>query len=657
MRSIISALFVVVCVCAAAWRPAAAAPPATASATPSPAPTAVPKQLSDVVVTAQRHPTPIDGSSRQTWIVSAAELERLGAMTAADALRFVPGTVVQEYGAYGSLATVALRGASTSQTLILINGMPANESDTGDFDFSSLPVSAIDHIEVVEGGSSTLYGSAAMGGVVNIITKQPVSAGNLNLSLQWGYQGEFGRGVGVTFGAADVLARLDVQTVSGNNVFDYPAYGALYPPGLRTNDDTKTEDMTLGVNSHFGLVRASAVLQNDASQIGAPGSVFFPSGLARQQRIYQRADFNFELPLPRSDFDVQIATGGRRLHFYDPTPPSGYDTQGNANSRELAARATTEIGAANVLTAGYDGTNDTALFDFAFAGQPYGGPPAQCQGIGLNKPCVARDASSAWYVQDEDHPRASPLTLDAGLRQEHFSGTKPVNIPSTGFSYRIGNGTDLVANYGRSFRDPNLDERYYPGYGNPELEPEYGATFDAGLRARGRHSDYNLAYFGLDTNNLIINVPIDQFGDVKPFNVSRAHVRGVESSVAHDLGRFAHSQLTYTDFIRALDESPAFSGNRLLYRPTATATAQLWIERGTWSYGVDSTFVGRRYADEANTQAMSPYVTTGLHVKKRISNRFAVTVAVTNLENNVNAQDELGYPVIGTAFSVRLSTR
>jgi vitamin B12 transporter len=633
---------------------------AAASPSPSPSPqaTTAAKNLSGVLVTAQRRPTPPEGTSRQVWTISGVELERLGALTAADALRFIPATVVQQYGTYGSLATVALRGASSSQTLILINGQPANEPDTGVFDFSSLPASAIDHIEVVQGGSSTLYGSAALGGVINIFTKQPVSAGNFDLYLEWGYGGEFIRGFGVTLGAPDLLARIDMQTVSGNNVFAYPAYyDGVYPPGVRTNDDAKTEDTTINLNSHFGVVRAAAMLQNDASDIGAPGSVFDPSGFARQDRIYQRMNLDFDLPLTRSDIQLQLSTDGRRLHFYDSTEPYPYDTQGNANSRQLALIGTTEIGSSNVLTGGYDGGDDTALFDFAYTGEPYLGPPGTCQGLSESKPCVARDSTSALYLEDEEHATNSPLTLTAGVRNESSSNTNSVSVPSTGAIYRLSDAVDMVANYGRAFRDPNLDERYYPGYGDPSLLPEYGSTFDAGFRGRATHSDFHLAFFGEDTNNLIINVPIDAYGDVKPVNVSRARVRGFETSVAHDLGRVAHASLAYTDYIVAQDETPGpDSGNRLLYRPTATASAIIWANKGTWTYQLNSAFVGGRYADEANTMYMRPYVTTGLNVKKKISRRFAVTFAVSNLEDNSNAQDVLGYPVIGRAFSLRLST-
>ncbi len=229
-------------------------PTATSSATSTPNPSPTPKALQAIVVTAQRHPTPIDATSRQTWVISSGDLERLGALTAADALRFVPGTVVQQYGADGSLGTVALRGASSSQTLVLIDGQPANEADTGVFDFSSLPANVIDRIEVVQGGSSTLYGSAAMGGVINILTKRPMSAGNIDAYAQVGYQGTFVRGLGFTLGGPDMLARVDVQAVSASNSFAYPAFNDLYPPGERTNSDAKNSDAAIALNGHLGVV-------------------------------------------------------------------------------------------------------------------------------------------------------------------------------------------------------------------------------------------------------------------------------------------------------------------------------------------------------------------------------------------------------------------
>jgi len=628
---------------------------ATPPAAPTPTPT--PGQLGPVVTTAQRHPTPVDATSRQTYIITSADLERIGALTAADALRFVPGSVVFQYGPYGSLATASLRGASSLQTLVLIDGQPATEADTGDFDFSSLPVNVIDHVEVVSGGASTLYGSAAMGGVINIITRHPVSAGNLNLSAQVGYQGAFMRALGVTLGGPDLLARVDAQAVTARNSFAYPAFDTLYPAGVRTNTDAKTTDMGIALSGHLGAVIANASLHNDTSSVGVPGSVFFASDFARQQRVYQRVNLDFDLPLAHGDADFQIASNGRRLHFFDTTPSFPYDNQSNGDGRSASLRTTLELGRSHILTAGYDTTGAEVTFDQSLVA-PNAPQPQPCQGATSFDSCTAQSASTAWYVQDELHAPGAPLTVSAGLRNQRSQGTQPVRVPSLGAVVELTKSLNLRANYARAFRTPNLDERYFPGYGSPKLQPEYGTTYDIGMRGHSTRSEYTFAYFGQDTTNLIVNVPIDAFGNVAPFNVSRALVRGIEASVTAHVGSFAHTYVAYTDFLRAADITP---GNtqpiRLLYRPTSAGAFSAWIDRETWSYGIDSTYVGRRYANESNTHVLTPYLVTGVHVKKSLNQRLVLTMRVDNIANNHNAEDQLGYPIVGSAFSVRLSTR
>ncbi len=253
--------------------------------------------------------------------------------------------------------------------------------------------------------------------------------------------------------------------------------------------------------------------------------MFFSSDLAQQQRIYQRMNLDLDLPLKHGDVDLQVASAGRRLHFFDPTQPFPYDNQANGNMRSASLRTTLELGKLQVLTAGYDSTGDSVTFDTAYV-PPNGPEPPSCQGGGSFDSCQTNDASSAWYVQDELHAPGAPLTLNLGLRDQRTQGTKPVSVPSAGAIVAISDSVDLLANYARAFRTPNLDERYYPGYGDPTLQPEYGATYDLGVRGQGARSDFAIAYFGQDTTNLIVNVPIDAFGDVKPMNVSRAWSEG-----------------------------------------------------------------------------------------------------------------------------------
>jgi outer membrane receptor protein involved in Fe transport len=389
-------------------------------------------------VTAARHPTPIDATSRQTYVVTAGDLDRIGAQTAAEALRFIPGTVVQQYGTLGQLGTVALRGASSSQTLVLINGQPVNEADTGTFDFSSLPVNVIDHIEVVQGGSSTLYGSAAMGGVVNIITKQPLSAGNVDAYAQIGYQGTFTRGLGFTAGGPDLLARLDVQAISATSNFAYPAYKELYPAGDRNNSDAKNSDLGIALVSHLGVVNANASFHNDTSAIGVPGAVNTPfvSDFAQQQRIYQRFDMDFDLPFRDGDVELQFASNGRRLHFFDTSqtyqngsPAFPYDNQANGATRSASLRTSFGVGRSNVVTAGYDSAGSDVTFDQAYV-PPNSPEPKPCQGLVSFSSCTAQDATSAWYVQDELRPPSSDFELNLGVRDQRSQGQQATAAPA-----------------------------------------------------------------------------------------------------------------------------------------------------------------------------------------------------------------------------------
>lgn len=614
---------------------------AAAAATATPAPSASPKTLDAIVVTAERHPEKIHDTPRQTFTVSGRELERLGAVNVADALRFIPGTIVQEYGPLGALGTVALRGASTAETLVLLNGRPVTEADTGTFDFSSLPAALVERVEVVEGGSSTLYGSNAVGGVINIITKQPGAGREFDAHVQTGYQGAFERGLGLSAGDERSLAvRLDAQSSAATDAFSFPAFAQLQPGGTRSDLDATLKHTALTMAHLFGTVRGSLALDDDAAAAGAPGSVAFASDFARQERVYQRMALDVDAPLPGGDIALQAYSDSRRLRFFNPA--FQFDSHANGTFRGASLRITQALGTLHVLTAGWDSKGDVALFDAGFAGQA---------------PSTVRDASAAWYLQDELHRAGAPLRVTVGLRSEHIQGTQSTTTPAIGILERVGTHLDASANYARAFRAPSLDERYYPFYGNPRVQPEYAATFDVGLRGDSGAASASLAWFGSDTNNLIVNVPIDSFGDVAPYNVNHAVVRGLEGNLQTMLGARWNAGLAYTDFIRAADLAPGRSPKRLQYRPSASGGIRLWREDRSWSYGLQGAFVGKRFADEANTQLMPAYFLTSAYLGRAIGKHTSLTLRVTNLGNNHLAEDELGYPIPGDALSVRLATR
>ena len=159
--------------------------PATSAATSAPA------QPTEVVVTADREPEPISRTGSSIGVIKGETLATSNPGSLVDVLRTVPGVDVSESGGPGSTTNIRLRGANTGQTLVMIDGIRINDptAASGDFDFSMFAPSAIERIEVLNGPQSALYGSDAMGGVVNIITKKGGGPAQFNVRTEAGSYG------------------------------------------------------------------------------------------------------------------------------------------------------------------------------------------------------------------------------------------------------------------------------------------------------------------------------------------------------------------------------------------------------------------------------------------------------------------------------------
>jgi vitamin B12 transporter len=293
------------------------------------------------------------------------------------------------------------------------------------------------------------------------------------------------------------------------------------------------------------------------------------------------------------------------------------------------------VSPSNVVVAGTDVRDDVAMFGASYA----------------PRPTIARDATTAWYAEDDIRAPASPLSLSLGLRREQPQGTAAVTVPSIGVDERLGDAGALRANYARSFRTPTLDERYFPNFGTPTLQPEYGATFDIGVTRAVGPGLASLTYFGTDTSNLIVDVTIDSFGDVAPENVARARVRGLDAFYRAPIGgRFAISA-SYTAYPVARDLT---IGTRLLYRPTATGALRFERDAPSGAIGVDLRYVGRRFADENNTTLLPPFATVGAFARRSLGGGASLSLRADNLTGE-RVQESFGYPVMGPTLSLTLA--
>ena len=232
-----------------------------------------------IVVTASRIPQEIIASPVNISVVSREEIEAIGATTVADVLRHVEGAAVSARGGLGGATTMSIRGSTSTQVLILRDGRRLNALQNGAFDLGRVSLNGVQQIEVIKGPASVLYGSDALGGVVNIITERGSDGGQVSLSAgSYGTRSvQFGGGTALPFGEWN----LHLEKIVSDGYRPNSDYDGLFVDGSIVVDVSPSAWLTAGISYHDG-------------EVGAPGPVAWQSLIARQKDSYTRFDFSYD---------------------------------------------------------------------------------------------------------------------------------------------------------------------------------------------------------------------------------------------------------------------------------------------------------------------------------------------------------------------------
>jgi vitamin B12 transporter len=618
----------------------AAAAAAPASPAPSPSPSSSPVTIPEIgrVVTSDRRPEAASNATRPTFVVDRSAIESFGSRTVSDALANVPGVDLFPYGGFGAQVNYGIRGSTSSKTLVLQDGVPIASGSNGIVDLGSLSTAGVQRIEVVESGASTLYGSNATGGVINIITgitAQPsfrVSAGSLG-----------DRDVAAQAGAGAFAVWFERHVAS--NVFGYPAFnypaGNASAAGTRANADAEQTVVRLSYLARLGggwTARLAA--GDDAIRIGVPGGLSFLTPDARQQTDRTDALLDLSHGAGSGTFDLTLSGVGQKLVYLDVPDLGGEDD--TYDTRTQASLRYTQTGSHSDLVAGVDLSREAALLTFAPSSPP-------------QPPVAGAESQAAAYAQFGYDPSAS-ARVTFGLRGENDAPHGKVLAPSLGLRVEIG-AARLTANLGESFRVPTLIDLYYPGFSNPNLLPERLANYDATLAFPSLAGGVSIGYFGRNGSNLIVLDPTT----FAPFNASRVSVNGLQLTAATRPFHHLRATASVTNLYRALDTS---TGRRLSSTPPIVAT--LGLERpfdgGPFAFGARVRVVGSS-ADVPNFGGGPPfadpynaYTSADAYVRYRFGASAVLTLRARNLGNERYAP-VFGYPAPGRSVEVEFSTR
>jgi vitamin B12 transporter len=458
----------------------------------------------EIVVTANREPAPMETVGSSVTVISHEEIERRQSPSVVDLLRSVPGVEINQTGGPGGIANVFIRGADPTQTLVLVDGVPVDDTTGGGFDFSAIRSDNIDRIEILRGPQSTLYGSDAMGGVISIITQHGSTGFHAFVDTRDGSRDGRQLTAGIDGGAAG---------------FDYSvSVGTQHTDGQTAPDDTKGNPFSsTNASARLGfalptsgridltLRNVDAITNLDTFVFGI-GPVEAPDFV--QHRRLSVASLQLVQPLA-SFWDLRLTAG------IDDESTRGTDIPQNLDDNyEFRSRHTT-VGAESDFKLW---PHDTLIV---------GAAQERRNGDNAGSFSEAIDIGS-FYVQD-NWSLDDRLFLTGGARNDHYSQFGDKTTYRVTASYRWPDAWRLFGSLGTGFRGPTFDELFFPDAGNPHLRPETSEGADLGIEREffGGALATGVTLFENRFRNLI---DFD-FTSFTYANTARADAQGIETTI------------------------------------------------------------------------------------------------------------------------------
>jgi len=658
-RLVLAALLTTSFLSTACLAPAARAQSAP-DATPPDATTAIP----ETVVTATRVPTGVENVPAGVTVITRKTIDQRGYTSLVQALSAVPGVRVVQSGGPGGNASVFIRGTNGNHALVLLDGTPINDPSIANdaFNFGVDTLSDVERIEVVRGPMSGLYGSGAVGGVINIITRHGKGTPRASLSLAGGTQDTLlgGASLSGSSGKFDYALSYGGESTSG---FDALArrLAAYTGRGDGYRNDTGTID--LGYTPVQGT-RLSLLLRGRYVKYAYP-DVGFPAfddrnEMGQDTSLFGRVGVRsrlFDGRLTTRLYLSRLQDDRRYTNLLDANDPNqamedsryhGYRTALQWNNTLLLPDA----GPARFtsLTFGYDHSLDSAKVRL----NSITGGFVYRQNLDAS---ASSDAGHAGIQTTLFHR----LTLSGNLREEAVQ-----NVGSA-FTWRLGANLALpeIAShlkfaYGTAFRAPSLFDRYgidSSGYvGNPNLKPEHSRGWEVGITTdlpafgRRRFASVSVTYF----HNRISNLIVTQFAPVfTAVNVGAARTQGVETALTLRPASWLSIDAAYT-YTDARDLS---TGSLLLRRPEnqasidvrATPLPGLTIAPEVLYTGGSEDFLVDNAGFPAGTGLTEPGTIVNLTVSYRLTPKITIFANGNNLFYS-RFEPASGYATPGQSF-------
>jgi vitamin B12 transporter len=608
---------------------AAAPAAALCLAVVSPATVAQTASLDPVVITGSRTEQALDETLAPITLISRADIERLQAAELVELIARQAGVQFARSGGPGSQASVFARGAGSSQVLVLVDGVRLNTATSGAAVLGGIALDAIDRIEIVRGNLSSLYGSEAIGGVVQIFTRGSGAPRELAVAVEGGSGATFGGALSAseTFGRTRLSA-----TAASRRSTPFSALDPAVVPNANPDKD--------GNRQAAGALRASHAL-GDATTLG------FSAWTQRNRTAFDDA---FDGPTTTHDEDarsqawqasvrhaltevwtLRAQLGEAREDSENRSSLATSFNNGRFESRNRTAQVQAEAALAERVTA----VLGLEYLDQRGASTGYDPAAVQLTAFG-------RHVSSAWFGVTGRTLDAGRQSVQLSVRHDDYSDVGNTDTWLAAYGHALTPRLRLVAQLSTAFRAPSFNDLHYPFFGNPGLAPEKARSAEFGLRYANAGARASLALFRTRTRDLIQY----DFATSQAGNIARARVEGVEFTAGATAGPWRiDGNATWLD---ARDES---TDQRLLRRAPWTVNFGLFHDQGRWRLGGEASWVDKRVDVDINTFArkdLAAYTLLRAVVQFKATAALSLKLRVENLLDEKYALVD-GYRTAGRA--------
>jgi len=522
--------------------------------------------------------------------ISAQTLEAHQTPILADILATAPGITVARNGGVGGTTSLFIRGASSDHTLVVVDGVAINDpsSPGGAYDFGNLLSGGISRVEILRGADSVPWGSAAIGGVINITTLPPASRFSLGASAEGG-----------SYGTSNINGHIS----GGNDTVQASLGGGwLHTSGISAFAASEGGKEADGFDQHYLNGRVNVFVTNTISldlrgryargnaQIDGYNTPTFTFGddaeytIMREASGYAGLHANFgalKNTLSFSITDIQRNT-------FDPTQAPAFEFGYKGQVQRIEYQGDARLVDYDTVRLAFGASHETSRL---FSAADSFGDPAFTRRTGVE----------SVYGQLITNALAG-LTLTGGARYDnHRAYGGHISFAANG-AYRLGDHTILRASFAQGYKAPTLYEFYAPFYGSAALKPETANSYDGGVEHSLFESKLKLhaTYFHRDTDNLIV-------GDASTFiygNIAHARADGVELEAAVHPLAVLNISANYTH-TRSVD---ALTGKQLQRRPEDIGNFTVDWNAARFTLGGTLHINGPSYDDAANAVRLGGYV-------------------------------------------------